>query len=118
MNEKSIEIEIGDKPEEPRIINPYFDESEYVQKELAPRLKEIAMECAARKIPFVYSLELKCDETHTEAINSLILPGRRASDRLRLIKTILEDQEAVTRMGILAGALSFAEILAKGRPAK
>ncbi len=98
--------------------DPHFDESEFAEKELIPQLQEIARKCAERGIPLAYLCESRRDETGTKIAVCVNIPGARTSERLRLIGTVLTDEKACARMGILAGIAKMADVLTKGRPAK
>lgn len=118
MEREGYKIEIEPEADKRIFDNPNFDESEFAQNELLPRLKEIQGMCAERGIPLLFVIDIKCSKEGGESFAGVISPGSRTSPRMRLFETLVEDEAAVARLGALAAVANLADMLTKGRPAK
>lgn len=76
-----------------KISNPIFNELEWAEKELRPRINEIMKMCHDKKVPIAV---LFCSENTGEGARmggASNLPGRRTPDHIRLCADILTDKK-------------------------
>ena len=118
MDRQGYDIKIDQESDKRIFDDPNFDESEFAQAELLPRLKVIQEMCAERGIPLLFVIDIKRSEEDGESAVGMIAPGQRTSPRMRLFETLIEDEAAVARLGALAAMANLAGMLTKGRPAK
>lgn len=118
MEREGYKIEIEPEAGKRIFDSPNFDESEFAQAELLPRLKKIQGMCAERGIPLLFVIDIKRSEEGGESVAGVISPGVRCSPRMRLFETLVENEAAVERLGALAAMANLACMLTKGRPAK
>ena len=93
------------KPIETEEPTEYFDEHEFVQREIDPLLAEIHRKCSERNIPCIFLVESSNDEENITESCGGVLPRNRKSPRMKVLATLLRDDEAVAKMGMLAAAL-------------
>ena len=70
-----------------------FDETEYYQKEIEPRLMELSKLCHEKGIPFFGMTEFSMDGKISGAKIIGNLPGARCSDRIRFFMKLAENEE-------------------------
>lgn len=70
-----------------------FDETEFYQKEIEPRITELAKLCQGKKIPFFSVTEYSRDDKNTTSRVIGNLPGARSSGQIRLMMKFTEDEK-------------------------
>lgn len=70
-----------------------FDETEFYQKEIEPRITELAKLCQGKKIPFFSVTEYSRDDKNTTSRVIGNLPGVRSSGQIRLMMKLTEDEK-------------------------
>ena len=85
--EQNVVIESG------IITEAKFDETEFYQKEIEPRIMELAKLCRGKKIPFFSMTEFSRNDKRT--VSKLIgnLPGARCSGQIRLMMKLFDDKK-------------------------
>lgn len=86
-------------------LSEYYDEREFVKQEINPLLTEIYRKCSERNIPCIFLVESRNDEENITESSGGVLPRNRKSPRMKALATLLRDDEAVAKMGMLAAAL-------------
>lgn len=85
--EQEIVIESG------IITEAKFDETEFYQKEIEPRIMELTKLCKGKEIPFFSMIEFSRDDKNTTSRVIGNLPGARSSGQIRLIMKFTEDEK-------------------------
>lgn len=90
------------KPIENQEPFEYYDEREFVKREIDPLLAEIRRKCSERNIPCIFLVESRNDEENITESSGGVLPCNRKSPRMKALATLIQDDEAVEKMAVLA----------------
>ena len=85
--EQEIVIESG------IITEAKFDKTPFHQKEIEPRITELARLCQGKEIPFFSMIEFSRDDKNTTSRVIGNLPGARSSGQIRLMMKFTEDEK-------------------------
>lgn len=90
------------KPIETEEPAEYFDEREFVQREINPLLAEIHRKCAERNIPCIFLVESRNDEKNITETSGCVIPTARQTPRMKALATLIQDMRAVAKIAVLA----------------
>lgn len=97
------------KPIENQEPSEYYDEREFVQREIDPLLAEIHGKCSERNIPCIFLVESRNNEETITESTGCVIPAARQTPRMRALATLIQDMRAVAKMAALAELIMSVE---------